>query len=150
MRVQLRSVNKDAQRALKFQDKIFNGEIINAVFCLLGFTSSSKLTKTEIYDRAQAKYPLVFEWAKRKDPTLTESEFQQMLKFIEPCDENPWIRSIEQAPQEITIAEARASATTLGKDGDLLLRWLDLLSTDEKYANELLEEIALMKQIRLR
>ena len=72
-----------------------------------------------------------------------------MLMFIEPVEINPWIYSIEQGPTPITIAEARASATALGNDDGLLLRWIDFLSTNKEYAHMFLNDIALIERISL-
>lgn len=123
-----------------FQDRISNEEIINAAFCLMGFTSSSELTKTEMFHRTEKNFPLVFTWAKNRDPTLTKAEFQQMLLLMDPA---------HQSPHKVAVAEARASAYRQGKDGALLLRWIDLISINSKDAKKFLDEIAFRERFWL-
>jgi TolA-binding protein len=72
---QIQEVDYKAKEALGFHDRICNGEISNAAFTLLGHTSTSKLSKAEIYRRIHKHFPLVFAFAKQRNPDLKEQNF---------------------------------------------------------------------------
>lgn len=141
--------NACAEEALKAHDRISNGEIINAAFSLLGYTSTSKSSRPEFYRKLWRNFPLVFEWAKRRNAKLTEEVFKEMIQIINPAHENPWISLRNMAAHRITVAEAKASASRQGKDGILLRKWIELLTVDETDAMKSLDQIAFRGQLLL-
>ncbi len=83
--------NANAKEASGAHDRISNGEIINASFAPLGYTSTSKSFRPEIYRKIWRNFPLVFAWAKKRSPNLSEEVFKDMIQLINPAHENPWI-----------------------------------------------------------
>ena len=134
--------NANAKEALVAHDRISNGEIVNASFALLGYTSTSKSSRPELYRKLLRNFPLVFAWAKKRSPNLSEEVLREMLQLINPGHENPWINLRNMAAHRITVSEAKASASRQGKDGVLLRKWIDLLTTDEEDAMKTLDQIA--------
>lgn len=149
LRDQARAANETAKEALQFHNRICNGEVLNAAFFLFGHTSTSNLSKAELYRQLCEQFPLVFAFARKRIPDLPEETFMRMLMEIDPCPENPWISGRNITANKISIAQARASAARQGEDEDVLQRWIDLLAADEKNSQKSLDEIAFLKRLLL-
>lgn len=73
--------NANAKEALGAQDRINNGEIINASFALLGYTSTLKSFRPESYRKLWQNFPLVFAWTKKRGPNLSEEALKKMIQL---------------------------------------------------------------------
>lgn len=141
--------NANVKKALKTHDRISNGEITIASFALLGYTSTSKSSRPEIYRKLWRNFPLVFAWAKKRSPNLSEEVLKEMIQLINPAHENHWVNLRNMTTHRITVSEAKASASRQGKDGVLLRKWIDLLTIDEEDAMKTLDQIAFRGQLLL-
>lgn len=143
----LKVVEDNQKSLLLFQDRICNGETINAVFNAFSFTSTSRASKTEIYRRMVRQSPLILSWARERNPGLTEQRLTDMLTCLDPSHENPWLSQRNQAAHCVTIAEARAGAKRAGKEGALLTEWIDLLTKYESDQGKYLHHVAFHNKI---
>ena len=82
---------------------------------------------------------MVFAWAKKHSPNLSEEVLKEMVQLINPAHENPWINLKNMTAHRIAVSEAKASASRQGKDRVLLRKWIDLLTIDEEDAMKTLD-----------
>lgn len=105
---------KMAAEAVRFRDRITNGEVMNAALILFGYTASSKLSKSEVHRRIVRRINLVYSWARTRQADLSEEKFRRMILSLDPGFENPWLRGRNDSAHNVTIAEAMAGANRSG------------------------------------
>lgn len=61
-------------------DQISHEKIIDASFALLGYISTSKSSRSEIYRQLWRNFSLMFAWAKKRSSNLSEKVFKEIIQ----------------------------------------------------------------------
>jgi hypothetical protein len=132
-----------------FHASICNGEIVNAVYTLCGFSSTSKLTKVEFFRRLKANFPMVYRAFRERHPSLDEDTFRQMLDILEPCRENPWLSRRNDAAHRVSIGHARTSASEDDSHRAVLHGWIDLIAGGMEDTKQTLVDAAFKNKLAM-